>query len=165
MPQIFKERMTTEIEGEFVVFLIGMRVNNWWKVHKWLPVFKAMPQMLKELSADPNSGLMGFRLLNQLTVLQYWRSLDHLMNYSRQKDRAHLPAWHTFNKIMGSDDSDVGIWHETYRIQPGNYEVIYRSMPAMGLGEAFGLIPISKKLDSAHGRLNYKKESAEVSMA
>ena len=66
---------------------------------------------------------------------------------------------------MGSDDSDVGIWHETYRVQPGNYEVIYRSMPALGLGEAFGLVPVSKKRESAYARLTHKKESAEVSMA
>jgi len=165
MAKIFKERMTTEIEGEFVVFLIGMRVNNWWKIHKWLPVFKAMPRMLEELSADPNSGLMGFRLLNPFTVVQYWRSLEHLMAYSRQKDRAHMPAWRAFNQAIGSDDSDVGIWHETYRIQPGNYEVIYRNMPALGLGEAFGLVPISKKRESAHARLNHKKKSAEVGMA
>ena len=165
MAKIFKERMTTEIEGEFVVFLIGMRVNNWWKIYKWLPVFKAMPRMLKELSADPNSGLMGFRLLNQFTLIQYWRSLDHLMVYARQKDRAHMPAWRAFNQVMGSDDSDVGIWHETYRIQPGNYEVIYRSMPALGLGEAFGLVPVSKKCESARERLNHKKETVEVGMA
>lgn len=165
MAQIFKERMTTEIEGEFVIFLIGMRVNSWWKVHKWLPVFRGMPRMLKELSADPNSGLMGFRLLNQLSVVQYWRSLDHLMRYARQSDRAHLPAWRAFNKIMGSDDSDVGIWHETYRIQPGNYEVIYRSMPAFGLGKAFGLAPISKNRESARERLTPKKDYAEVGMA
>ncbi len=164
MAKSLKERMTTEVEGKFVVFLIGMRVNNWWKVHKWLPVFSAMPRMLKELSADPNSGLMGFRSLNQFTILQYWRSLDHLVAYSRQKDRAHLPAWRAFNKLMSSEDSDVGIWHETYRIQPGNYEVIYRSMPALGLGEAFGLVPISKNHKSARERLNHKKESTEVGM-
>ena len=51
MTRIHKGRWTAEIEGDFVVFLIGMRVNKPWKVHKWLPVFLAMPRMLKELSA------------------------------------------------------------------------------------------------------------------
>ena len=32
-----------------VVFLIGMRINKWWKIHQWLPVFLAMPKMIKEL--------------------------------------------------------------------------------------------------------------------
>ena len=41
--------MAAEIEGDFVVFIIGMRVNRPWKLHKWVPVFLAMPRMLKEL--------------------------------------------------------------------------------------------------------------------
>ncbi|KEF41881.1 MAG: hypothetical protein ER33_09045 [Cyanobium sp. CACIAM 14] len=44
--------MTAEIEGDFVVFLIGMRINKIWKVHRWLPVFQAMPRMIRELQAD-----------------------------------------------------------------------------------------------------------------
>lgn len=38
MAEIHKERMTVKIEGDFVVFLIGMRINKPWKLHKWLPV-------------------------------------------------------------------------------------------------------------------------------
>jgi hypothetical protein len=49
MGQIISERMAAEIEGDFVVFIIGMRVNRPWKLHKWVPVFLAMPRMLKEL--------------------------------------------------------------------------------------------------------------------
>lgn len=37
--------MTADMEGEFVVFLIGMRINKWWKLRSWLPVFFAMPRM------------------------------------------------------------------------------------------------------------------------
>jgi hypothetical protein len=29
--------MAAEMDGEFVVFLIGMRINKPWKLHKWLP--------------------------------------------------------------------------------------------------------------------------------
>jgi hypothetical protein len=43
--------MTTEIQGDFIVFLIGMRINNPWKIHRWLPVFLAMPRMLRDASA------------------------------------------------------------------------------------------------------------------
>jgi hypothetical protein len=34
MAQIFKQKMTAEIEGEFVVFLIGARINKPWKIHE-----------------------------------------------------------------------------------------------------------------------------------
>jgi hypothetical protein len=35
MAQIFTQKMTAEIDGEFVVFLIGMRINKPWKVQDW----------------------------------------------------------------------------------------------------------------------------------
>ena len=35
MARIINARMTAEIEGDFVVFLIGFRVNKFWKVWKW----------------------------------------------------------------------------------------------------------------------------------
>ena len=53
MATIIAERMTAEIDGEVVVFLIGMRINRMWKIHKWFPVAMAMPRMLRELQADP----------------------------------------------------------------------------------------------------------------
>ena len=33
-----------------------------------------------------------------------------------------------------SSNGDVGIWHETYVIGPGQYENIYNNMPPFGLG-------------------------------
>jgi hypothetical protein len=38
MPMVLAKRMTAEVDGEFVVFLIGVRINALWKIHKWLPV-------------------------------------------------------------------------------------------------------------------------------
>ena len=38
-----------KMEGDFVVFLIGMRINKFWQIHKWFPVAMAMPKMIKEL--------------------------------------------------------------------------------------------------------------------
>ena len=38
MVEIVKERMTADVEGEFVVFLIGLRINKLWKIHKWLRI-------------------------------------------------------------------------------------------------------------------------------
>jgi hypothetical protein len=40
----------------------------------------------------------------------------------------HLPAWQSYHKTIGMD-GDVGIWHETYVVQPGRYEAIYGGMP------------------------------------
>jgi hypothetical protein len=47
------------MDGEFVVFLISMRINKIWKFHKFIPVAMAMPKMLKELLQNPESGFLG----------------------------------------------------------------------------------------------------------
>ena len=59
MTQVNDRRVAAEMNGEFVVFLIGMRINKPWKVHIWWPVLAAMPRMLKELAAAPESGFLG----------------------------------------------------------------------------------------------------------
>jgi hypothetical protein len=40
MPNPFPGRYSTSIEGPFVVFLIGFRINRQLAVSKWLPVAK-----------------------------------------------------------------------------------------------------------------------------
>ena len=52
--------LTAEVDGDFVVFLVGARINKPWKIHKWLPVALAMPRMLKELASNPDSGLLAY---------------------------------------------------------------------------------------------------------
>ena len=34
MAKTIDRRMAAEMDGEFVVFLIGLRINKVWKVHK-----------------------------------------------------------------------------------------------------------------------------------
>jgi GH15 family glucan-1,4-alpha-glucosidase len=145
---VIKDRMTASIEGDFVVFLIGMRINQFWKIHKWLPVAAAMPKMLKELYTHPEMGLLHHEMWFSRTIIlvQYWRSMDQLLSYAKNKDAKHLPAWSAFNKAVGQDGS-VGIWHETYSIAKGHYETIYGNMPPFGLGRA-------GKLEKAVGRRN-----------
>ena len=50
MATIDTRRMMAAIDGDFVVFLIGMRINAWHRVDRWWPVFAAMPRMLQELA-------------------------------------------------------------------------------------------------------------------
>lgn len=76
-----------------VVFLIGMRVNRWRAVRHWLPVIAAMPRMLKELSRDGESGLLGLRGLGGGPrvhgVVQYWESHEKLLAYASAQGREH----------------------------------------------------------------------------
>jgi hypothetical protein len=154
-----KERMTARMDGEFAVFLIGMRINNPLLLHKWLPVFVAMPRMIKELYSQPDSGLLSHEMWFGRTAIlvQYWRSMDHLLAYAKARDQAHLPAWQRFNKAVGTDGT-VGIWHETYAVKPGAYENVYVNMPAFGLGRAGRLIEAKSGLQSAAGRLRGEQD-------
>ena len=121
-----------------VVFLIGMRINHFRAPRSWMPVFMAMPKMLKELREHPDLGLLEASTWwagrNFMTV-QYWASLDQLMRYATGKDAEHFPAWQAFMRRSSSSD-DVGIWHEAYEVSPDRSHNVYRDMPEFGLGKA-----------------------------
>jgi hypothetical protein len=154
MGAIRAERLTAEIDGEVVVFLIGMRVNRLWKVHRWLPVARAMGRMLREIQADPSSGFLGVEQWfgNPSVMVQYWRSFDALERYATDKARAHLSAWAAFNRAVGSN-GDVGIWHVTDRVRRGDYECVYNNMPLFGLAKATRAVPATGRRESAPGRM------------
>ena len=158
MAKVIAQRMTARIDGDFVVFLIGLRVNKPWKIHKWLPVFLATPRMLKELAANPESGFLG-HVMSPRVIVQYWRSFDHLEAYARSKDQEHWPAWVAFNKRVGASREDVGIWHETYQVRAGEYEAVYSGMPPIGLGQVGELVAATGRQESARGRLQGESES------
>jgi hypothetical protein len=160
---VHSDRLTGQLNGEFVVFLIGMRINRPWKIHKWLPVARAMPRMIKELLSNPDSGLLSHEFWFGRTVImvQYWRSIEQLMEYAHNKDADHLPAWKAFNKTVGTN-GDVGIWHETYVVSPGKYESIYVNMPTFGLGKAGTLLAASGNRKSAKARLKTGKKPVDL---
>lgn len=157
MPTIIKERITAETDENFVVFLIGMRINAWWKIHKWLPIAISMTKMLKELYRKPQLGLISHEQWFGRTtmMIQYWKSFDQLEAYAKSRDTEHLPAWAAFNKKV-SNNGDVGIWHETYLISPQDYECIYNNMPAFGLAKAMKIVPAKGKYKSARERVKAK---------
>ena len=158
---IRRERLTATLEDDFVVFLIGMRINNPFKIHKWLPVASAMPRMLKELYQQPELGFIHAEMWFSRTIIQvqYWRSMEQLLAYARNKEAQHLPAWQSFNRAIGTDGT-VGIWHETYVVSPGTYENIYVNMPLFGLGRAASVQAASAGRQSAAGRLNSRGHAA-----
>lgn len=158
MAKTINQRMTVQIEGDFIVFLIGMRINHFWKFHKWLPVAMAMPKMLKELSGKPDSGFLGFEMAGGLTpiIVQYWKSFEHLEAYARDRNSQHYPAWKAFNQKIKSN-GDVGIWHETYKVRAGEYECVYNNMPQYGLGKVGELVPAVGTKESAGQRISKRE--------
>ena len=155
------ERLAAEFDGSFVIFMIGMRLNSPLRVHRWLPVATAMPRMIKELYRHPELGFMHAESWFGRTtlILQYWRSLEQLLAYARNKESVHLPAWRAFNQAIGTNGS-VGIWHETYVATPGSYENIYVNMPPFGLGHAGTVYPATGGMQSAAARFHRRDNAS-----
>ena len=162
----FSRRMTAELDGPFAVFLIGMRINKLWRVDHWLPVTRAMPRMMRELQANPELGLLGYEgwFGRTTLMLQYWRSVEHLMDYAKARDREHLPAWREFNR-RARKASSVGIWHETYVIEPGAHESVYFNMPRFGLARAGEHVDAVGHRRTARGRLRGQPAARELQRA
>jgi hypothetical protein len=151
MAKTINQRMTVKMEGDFVVFIIGMRINRWWKFHKWLPMVLAMPKMLKELLHKPESGFLGAEV-GLAAIVQYWKSFEHLEAYAKDRNGLHYPAWKAFDTKVKSN-GDVGIWHETFKVRQGEYECIYNNMPKHGLGKIGELVPATGRKENAAGRM------------
>lgn len=156
MSAIIPARMTAAHQGPLVVFIIGMRINRFHRIDKWLPVARAMGPMIAELSRDPESGFLGAQSmlagLRTVLLLQYWRDFDSLEAYARAREKAHWPAWTAFNKAVGTNGS-VGIFHETYAVPAGASETIYANMPQFGLGKATSLVPATGSRNEARSRM------------
>ena len=151
---INRERMTAVSDEGFVLFLIGMRINNWFAIHRWLPVFLAMPKMLTELHINRKLGFRSYEMWFARTIIlvQYWENPEKLMEYAKARDSEHLPAWRAFNRAATTSGA-VGIWHETYVIAAGSTENVYVNMPKFGFGKVGDLQPATGKRNTASGRL------------
>lgn len=153
--KVHRGRHTARLDGDFVVLLIGMRVNRPWKLTKWVPVAVAMPRMLKWLEERPENGLLGYKqcwLNGGPAVVQYWRDYESLERFARAPDAPHLGPWKRFNRAVKAS-GDVGIWHETYRVHAGEYECVYGNMPLTGLAAAGTHVPVGTAGQSSAHRI------------
>jgi hypothetical protein len=136
--------MMAEIDGDFVVFLIGARFSKAHFARSLVDLGgrRGMRHMLNYLVAHPEKGLLAYEM-GLPTIVQYWRSFDHLEAFARDKADPHLDVWRQYWRRVGKSGR-TGIWHETYLVQAGQYEAIYGNMPARGLGKAGRLVPASE---------------------
>lgn len=151
---VHKGRFTAKVDGDFVVFLIGMRFNKPWKPWQWWPVVRAMTRMRRVLDEHPELGCLGGRQwVGRTTILvQYWRSFEDLDRFARDEGLPHLAAWRRFNRAV-RNAGDVGIWHETYKVRAGEYEALYGNMPVFGLAAAARHVPVAVVGQSSAARI------------
>lgn len=156
MTKIFNGRFTAKTDKPFVVFLIGMRINQWWRIDKWFPVSNAMNPMMRALYTHPEKGFLHaefFWNFSGPVLIQYWRSFEDLENFARSPSDPHLDPWKKFNQAVGSNGI-VGIWHETYLVNPSQFECVYGNMPKFGLGAATEHVQAVGRRETARLRLD-----------
>ena len=154
MAEVKRGRWTAEVEGDFVVFLIGARpsVRHPLQSFRDLSGTRGMPAMLRYLTEHPEKGLLGYQQLGLGFInVQYWRSFEDLERFARDRDDPHLERWRHFWRRVGTS-ARTGIWHEAYLVRAGEYETIYGNMPPFGLGKAGALMPLAES-KTARGRL------------
>ena len=151
-------RYTAEIDGDFVVFIIGARINPLHLVRalRDLGGRKGMNHMLDYLVQHPEKGLLGYERFGG-TWVQYWRSFDHLEAFAKDPGDPHLAAWRNYFKRV-STSARTGIWHETFQVRAGEFECIYTNMPPFGLAKASRAVPV-KESDDARTRLKSQAKS------
>ena len=161
MVQVMQGRFTAKRDEPFAVFIIGLRINRLLNLKSWVPTAMAMGPMLKELYTHPEKGFLGaeaFLSWRGVTMLQYWRSFEDLERFAKDPNDPHLPAWQRFNK-EARKSGGVGVFHETYMIEPGNHETIYSNMPPFGLAKATETVPAVGARESARRRLMREERS------
>ncbi|MFC4786869.1 DUF4188 domain-containing protein [Nocardioides sp. MAHUQ-72] len=153
MADVRQGRWSAGIDGDFVVFLIGARLDPRHPVRtlRDLGGMRGMPYMLKHLTQHPEKGLLGYETYGLTMNVQYWRSFEDLERFARDEDAPHVPAWRNYWRRVGKDPRS-GIWHETFLVRAGEYEAVYGNMPPHGLGKAARLVSL-KEDSSARGRL------------
>lgn len=153
MADVKQGRWSATVDGDFVVFLIGARLDWRHPIRSFrdLGGIKGMPYLLKHLSERPESGLLGYETYGLTMNVQYWRSFEDLERFARAEDQPHRPLWRGYWKRVGQDPRS-GIWHETFLVRAGEYEAVYGNMPLHGLGAAAELVSLRDD-SSARGRL------------
>ena len=78
MAKTSDRRFCAELDGPFVLFLIGARINRWWKPWLLFPLITTMPRMLAELGARPELGRRNSGRRLQLSPKPRYRAIDRV---------------------------------------------------------------------------------------
>ncbi|PSQ47635.1 hypothetical protein BRD19_08890, partial [Halobacteriales archaeon SW_7_65_23] len=56
--------------------------------------------------------------IRNVGFIHYWDSFEALQEYARDSDLLHFPAWQDYYEDGTKEDAAVGIWHETFIVDP-----------------------------------------------
>lgn len=140
--------------GEITVLLLGIRINKWHQPRHWLPLLLAMPAALRELRAQPEGGLLSYRLLigpgpRQAVIMQYWRGSADIHAFVHGRESTHRAAQRRLWQHYADADGAVGVWHEMFPLADRAYHGMYGNMPPTGIGTIRPLVPSTWNVDPA----------------
>lgn len=148
MTAVDGRRLAAALDDGVVVYVNGMRLNRLRALPQYLAAGLKAGKLLRELEADPDSGFLGYQPalmgLRQGAAIQYWRSLEDLHRFARDRDGAHVPAWKWYNQT-GNADGGVGFWSETYVVDADHVETFFRNAEDVGVGAFVDLVPASER--------------------
>ena len=117
MGSINQGRFTANIDGDFVVFIIGAKPNPLRLIRSLrdLGGNRGMKHMLDYLSDQPEKGLLGYEM-NFPTIVQYWRSFEQLEAFAKDEDdpspgrilRSWILVGQERGRAVGDDDEFIG---------------------------------------------------------
>jgi hypothetical protein len=166
--EIIRTMYSARYDGDFVVFLIGIRPNGANPfTQSFSRIGKAFKSMVEELEADPTLGYMGGDMYigansrkSATLHVQYWRDYESLQKWTHKRMSIHVK---TMLEYMKTDQFEGvnGIWHETYKVRDGEYEAVYGNMPPIGLALATQAVHETKK-NNGPGRMERRKKEREA---
>ena len=159
--QVFPGRFTAQIDGPFVVFRLGIRVNRFFSFWKWVPTLRALLPVLNTLLRTTAPGHLESFSISYLSagrgIVQYWRSLDDLEEFAQSDDSPFHELWRRYYRSPGVDGS-VGLWYEAFLVEANRYESVYDNMPVAGLAVASHHLPAVGRRETARRRLGGEGE-------
>lgn len=155
--------VTAKLKEPLCVFLVGMQGRSWRSAWKLPFIGRRMMKMQSELLANPGSGFLwgqNFSSRNPMTTLflSYWKSKQDIFHFVSSNEYSHMQSVGEYYSRF-KKDPNIGIWHETYEIQPGHTESLYHHMAPFGLS---AILPVSKVEMLSHQfihRMNSKLRS------
>lgn len=95
-------------------------------------------------------------------IVQYWESKEKLYTYAASPAMTHHKVWGSLKRKERESRlrGHVGRWHEAYVVPEGSYESIYFDMPAFGLAQAHGQVPVERRGRFAKDRFAYRSAEA-----
>lgn len=148
---------TAHIQEPYCLFLVGMQCRSWLSFWKIPFISYRMFKMQKELRQDKTSGFLwgknfiAYRPFTSL-FLTYWKSSDDIHRFVSDKKFSHLASVGIYYRKY-RNDPNIGVWHETYEVTPGQVETLYYGMNPFGAGSFNPITPLERNAKGYMKRL------------